>query len=159
MAVALEHERAKWHARALLGGDAHRDPGHRLDAGRDHDVVGTRHDPLGGEMSCLLGGSALAVDGGADDFFGKTRCQSGVAGDVEALLAGLGDAAHDHVLDEARVDSGPVDQRLERDRGKVDGMDVLELPVALGNRRPDRINDYSIDHHNLRKPNPNVIPT
>ena len=104
VAVALEHERAKWHARALLGGDAHRDPGHRLDAGRDHDVVGTGHDALGGEVGRLLGGSALAVDGGADDFLGKAGRQSGVASDVETLLAGLRDAAHDHVLDQSRVD-------------------------------------------------------
>ena len=144
VAVALEHERAKWHARALLGGDAHRDPGHRLDAGRDHYVVGPRHDALGGEMGSLLGGSALAVDGGADDFLRKTGCQSGVAGDVETLLAGLGDTAHDHVLDQRRVDAGSVDQRLEGDRGQVDGMDVLELPVPLGDRRPHRIDDDSI---------------
>ena len=42
--------------------------------------------------------------------------------------------------------SGPVDQRLERDRGQIDGMDVLELPVPLGDRRPDRIDDDSIGH-------------
>ena len=72
---------------------------HVLDAGADHRVVDAGGDQGGGEVDGLLGGAALAVDGGARRLDRQTGLQPGVAGDVEALLAELLDAAGDHVLD------------------------------------------------------------
>ena len=58
--------------------------------GGDDDVVGARHDALGGEVQRLLAGAALAVDGGRRHRLGPARREHGVATDVERLLADLG---------------------------------------------------------------------
>ena len=42
---------------------------------------------------------------------GKPGRERGVATDVDGLVADLHDAAHDHVLDERRVDARAVDER------------------------------------------------
>ena len=76
--------------------------------GDDH-VVGAGHDALGGEVEGLLGGAALAVDGGGGHRLGPAGGQHGVAADVERLLADLHDAAHDHVVDQGRVEVVALD--------------------------------------------------
>ena len=62
------------------------------------------HDGLGGEVGRLLGGAALPVDGGAHHRLGEPGGEGGVAAHVEALLADLHDAAHDHVLDQGGIE-------------------------------------------------------
>ena len=91
--------------RERTGGDrgAHRRGGHDLDAGGDHDVVGTGDDTLGGEVGRLLRRAALAVDRGGRDLLRPACGEDGVAADVEALATDLHDAAHDHVLDERGI--------------------------------------------------------
>jgi hypothetical protein len=49
---------------------------------------------------------------------------------VEGLLAGLTDAAHDHVLDQSRVEPGTFDQGVEHLRGHVGRVPVLEGAAA-----------------------------
>ena len=98
--VALRHraERvaARQHARA------HRHPAHRLDARGDHDVVGAGDHALGGEADRLLAAAALAVDGRARHRLGETGAEQRVAGDVDGLVADLGDGARDDVVDLVR---------------------------------------------------------
>ena len=104
---------------------------HDLDAGGDDDVVGAGDHALGGEVRGLLRRAALAVDGGAGHRLGEAGGEHGVAADVDALLADLHDAAHDHVVDERGVEVVALDERLERLGGEVDGVPVLQLAVAL----------------------------
>ena len=92
-------------------------------------------------MRRLLRRAALAVDAGADDRLGKASRKGGVAADVQALLARLHDATHDHVLDQRRVEVVALDQGTERLRREVDRMPVLQLPVALPSRGADGIDD------------------
>ena len=91
-----------------------------LDTGGDDHVVGTRHDALRGEVRCLLGGTALAVDGGTDDGLREPGRQRGVAvvhgGDVVALHEDAG-----HRL--ARVEDGLVDE-----------VEEARLPASPGGR-------------------------
>src|SRR5207245_667171 len=85
-------------------------------APRDHALVLAGHDPHRREVGRLLAGAAHAVEGGAADVQRETRDERRVAGDVEPLLAHLVDAAHDHVLDLARVDLDALDRGRERSR-------------------------------------------
>ncbi len=57
----------------------------------------------------LLRGAALAVDGGGRHFVGQAIEQPSGAGDVEALLAGLGHTAAHDLLDQAGIDAGALD--------------------------------------------------
>src|SRR5215207_7161771 len=63
-----------------------------------------------GELHRLLRRPALPVDRGRRHLLGQPRGQPGVAGHVHRLLPDLGHAAHDHVVDQPRVDPGPLDQ-------------------------------------------------
>ena len=90
---------------------AHGHGGHDLDAGGDDDVVGAGHHALGGEVGRLLRRAALAVDGGGGHRLGPAGGEHGVAADVEALVADLHDAAHDHVLDQGGVEVVALGER------------------------------------------------
>ena len=57
-------------------------------------------------MDGLLGGAALAVDGGAGAGGGEDGREDDVAGEVARLRADLGDAAEDYVVDEGGVGGG-----------------------------------------------------
>src|SRR5205823_5167878 len=105
------------------------------------DVVDAGHDRLGGEVGGLLGRAALAVDGGADHRLGKAGGEGGVAAHVEALLADLHDAAHDHVFDQCRVEVVAGDQRPEGLGGQVNRVPVLQLAVPAAYGRPDGVDD------------------
>ena len=60
---------------------------------------------------------------------GMLRGQHRIAPDMERLLARLGDAAHDHVVDRGGIDPRPLGDRIEADRGEIDGMDAGEAPA------------------------------
>ena len=81
---------------------------------------------LGGEVDGLLGGAALAVDGGAGDVLGEPGHQPARAGDVARLGTDGVDAAEHHVLDGAGVDAGAFDQRLDAWRTEVGRVHVRE---------------------------------
>jgi len=93
-------------------GAAQRYPGHRLDTAGDGDVVPARDHPGRGEFGGLLGRTALAVDGGRGDPFRPACRQDGAAPDVVRLLTNLTDAAPDHVVHPAGVDTGALGKRL-----------------------------------------------
>ena len=80
------------------------------------------------------------------DRLGEAGRERRVATDVDGLVADLHDAAHDHVLDERRVEAVAVDERLERVRREVDGVDVLELAVAASERGADGVDDDGGGH-------------
>ena len=79
--------------------------------------------------------------GGADDRLGEAGGQGGVAAHVEALLADLHDAAHDHVLDEGGIEVGAGDERPEGLGGEVNRVPVLQLAVPAAHGRPDGVDD------------------
>ena len=128
---------------------AHRHPGHALDAGGDHHVVRAGDHALGREVRGLLGRAALTVDGRADRRLGEPGGEGGVAAHVDCLVPHLHDAAHDHVLDQSRVEARALDQSIQRERGEVDGMDVLEraVPPPLGGA--DGVHDDGRGHGSL----------
>ena len=120
---------------------SHRRVRHGLHPGGHDDVVGARHDALRGEVQRLLGGAALAVDRGGGHRLGPAGGEHGVAADVERLLGDLHDAAHDHVVDQCRVELVALGHRLEGLGGQVDGVPAAELPVALPAGGADGVDD------------------
>ena len=72
---------------------------------------------------------------------GQPGREDRVAADVERLLGHLHDAAHDHVVDQGRVQLVALGQGLEGLGGQVHGVPVAELPVALPAGGPDGVND------------------
>src|SRR4051794_756451 len=108
LGVALGHSPAERVA-ARKDAGAHRYPRHGFDARGDYDVVGTREHALRGETDGLLAAPALPVDGGARDALREAGSQERVAGDVECLIAHLGDGARDDVVDVSGVDAGTAD--------------------------------------------------
>ena len=96
--------------------------------------------PCAAKVRRLLRRPALTIDRGADHRVGEPGGERGVPADVDGLVADLHDATHDDVVDDRRVEVVASDQRLQRVRGEVDGMPVLELPVpaAEGVRRRRR---------------------
>jgi hypothetical protein len=72
---------------------AHGHAAHALDASADDEVVGAAHDGLCGEVDGLEGAGAHAVDGGAADGDGEASGEGGLAANIKALFADLGDAA------------------------------------------------------------------
>jgi len=81
---------------------------------------------------------------------GETGGQRGVAGDVDALLADLHDAAHDHVLDECRVDPVALDDRAQHLRRQIDRVLVLQLPVPAPEGGAKDVNDDGVGHCGLQ---------
>ena len=75
-------------------------------------------------MDGLLRRTALAVDGGARDVLGEAGHQPAGAGDVTGLRADAVDVAEDDVVDRAGVDPGALDERADRVRAEVGGVDL-----------------------------------
>jgi uncharacterized protein len=111
------------------------DPAHHLDAAGDADVDGP------GAISPAMKWLACWAEPHWQSTVVQATCggrwfgEPGVAGDVGALLAGLGDAPADDLLDVAGVDAGPGDHLLERGtehRGRVQaGSQPLRLPMGV----------------------------
>jgi hypothetical protein len=123
-----------------------RDRAHVLHAAGDDQVLGAAHHPLGGEVDRLLGGAALAVDGGAGDALGQPGGEPGGAGDVAGLRADRVDAAEDDVVDPLRIDPGALDQRLDRVGAEVGGVDPGEPAAAPPDRGAHRVDDVGLRH-------------
>jgi len=90
----------------------------------------------------LLAGTTLTIDGRAGHGVGPTRSQHCAASHVQALLAYLHYATHDHIVDESGIEIVSLDQLLQDFRGKVDGMPVLQLAVPLTQRTADCIDNH-----------------
>ena len=125
---------------------AHRDAGHGLDAAADGDVAGAGLDEVGGEVDGLLGAAALAVYGRGGDRVGEVGGEEHVAGDVDALLADLVDAAEDDVLDHAGLDAGALDDLVQDHCAEVVGVDAGKDAVAAAHGRANGLYDDYFSH-------------
>lgn len=97
-------------------------------------------------MDRLLRRAALAVDRHRRHALGKFRGQDGVPGEGEGLLAGLGDAPEDDVLDRGGVESVALHQRVEHVGAEVGGMGAGEAAIATPTGRAHRIDDIGLRH-------------
>ena len=80
---------------------------------------------------------------------GKPAAERGVASDVDALLADLHDATHDHVLDEGGIDAVSLHERAQHLSGEVDRVLILQLPVPTTERRAKGVDDNGVGHDSL----------
>ena len=128
-------------------GGAHHDPAHRLHAAGDRDVVRAGLDPLRREVKGLLARAALAVDGRGRHVGGKPCPQPGHPSWRCRLLAHLGDAAHQDVVDGAGVQClGPAQERLDGLGEQVDRMHVGQpaARTAAPGCRADDVDDHGV---------------
>ena len=100
-------------------------------------------------MCCLLARTTLTVNSGAWNCFGKTSCENCVTCNVEALLAHLHNAAHDHVVDECRINVVALNEGFENCAGEVDGMPFLQATIALAQWCAKNVDDDCILHMKL----------
>ena len=60
---------------------------------------------------------------------------------AETLLAGLGDAAADHVVDPFGIDARAVEERLQGESEEVGGVPPAQSTFALAERRSNDVDD------------------
>ena len=130
--------------RACVGAEA--DAAHRLDTAGNADVDRAGRDQAGDQMVGLLGAAALAVDGGRADLLGQARGQPGDAGDVVGLLAVLGDATADGLLDLVGVDAGLLDHGLLDGPQQFGRMQTGQPAAALSDGAAGGFDDDRITH-------------
>jgi hypothetical protein len=130
--VAVEVGLRDRHAEAelLRRVDADRDAAHDLDAAGDGGVDDAGPDEGSGEVGGLLAAAALGVDGGGRRGERQACGQPRSAGDVEALLADLADAAAHDLSDLSRIDAGAIDQRLLHDAEQLGRVHRRQAAVA-----------------------------
>ena len=97
-------------------------------------------------MVGLLGRAALAVDRRGPHLEGEPGREPRVAGDVGGLLAGLGDAPGDDLLDVARVHPGSLDDLDLRGGEQLGGVQPRQPPVALADGRAGCFDDHGLRH-------------
>ncbi len=135
---------------AVLVSDQHRggdrDGAHVLQAAGDDEVLRSGHHALGGEVHRLLRRAALAVDRHAGHVVGESRDEPGRTGDVTGLRADRVAAAHDDVVDGARVDASAIDERLEHVAAEIGGVHLGERTAAAADRRTYGVNDECFSH-------------
>jgi hypothetical protein len=64
-------------------------------------------------MNRLLGRAALSIDCHAWHRLRPARSKNGISSNVPCLITDLGDATHDHVVDENRVKAAAFSKSLE----------------------------------------------
>ena len=100
----------------------------------------------GDQVIGLLRRAALAVDRGRRHLERETGGEPGVARHVRALLAGLGHAAADDLLDLAGVDPRPLHDRDLRRGQQLGRVQAGERAAALADRGPHRFDDHGLGH-------------
>ena len=102
-------------------------------------------------MHGLLGRAALAVDRGRRNMDRVAGGQPGHSAGGGRLLAGLRDAADEHVVDLAGVDPGPLDQGGQCLRQQVDRMDFGQRSTwtAAAGGGAQRVNNQGISSHGV----------
>src|SRR5690606_27374037 len=122
---------------------------HHLDAARDPDVDRARRHERAHQVVGLLARAALRVDAGAARRVAATGGEPGVARHVVRLLARLGHAAADHLLDVARIDAGLLAQPhldLGEQLHRVQARQVALSHLAARDRRAERLDDDGFAH-------------
>ena len=98
------------------------------------------------EVGRLLAGAALGVDDGAAGVLGESLVEPGAAHHVVGLLAGLGDAAADDLLDQLRVDARAPEHLLLHEAEQLRRVQPGEPALALAERCADGIDDHGVAH-------------
>ena len=117
-----------------------------MDAGRDHQILCTRHHALRREMHRLLGGTALTVDGHAGNVFRQTSGQPTRASDIASLWTDRVEATHDDVVHRTRVNARAVHQLLEGVSAQVRWMDLAQRAASTTYRGADAVDDVGLSH-------------
>ncbi|SLH87554.1 Uncharacterised protein [Mycobacteroides abscessus subsp. abscessus] len=97
-------------------------------------------------MVGLLGRAALGVDGGGADLPRQARVQPRDPGDVVGLLACLGDAAADDLLDQGRIQVGAFEQSALGEAEQFGGVQAGEPAAALADRGASGLDDDGCAH-------------
>src|SRR3546814_11653675 len=66
---------------------------------------------------------------------GQGRSEDGVAADLEALLPGLTDATHDHILNRHGIDAGPLDHAVQDLASQICRMPASQSATARSAER------------------------
>ena len=125
---------------------AQRDPAHRLHAAGDPDLDRAGLDHVVDQVRRLLAGAALGVDRGRAGGLGEPGVQPGAADHVVGLLAGLGDAAADDLLDQLGVDAGALEHLALDEPEQLARVDAGEAAVALAEGGADSVDDHGVSH-------------
>src|SRR6185369_13165028 len=124
--------------------DTRGQPGHRLDAAREHQLVAGRAHPPGGQVDRLQRGRADPVDDEAADVVGQPGDQRGRAGEVAALVAERGGDAEDEVGQPVDVQRRVAFAYLVDQPGdERHRLDAVQRPAgtAAAAGRADRVED------------------
>src|SRR3546814_183992 len=81
---------------------------------------------------------------------GQCRSEDGVAADLEALLPGLTDATHDHILNRHGIDAGPLDHAVQDLASQICRMPASQSATAAPSCRANCLNNICICHINLQ---------
>src|SRR6266498_2268988 len=133
-----------WICRAHIA--AQRATAHDFDAAADRGGCRTCVHRGRGQVDRLLAGAALAVDRCHANLVPQTRVQPGIAADMAALLARLGDASGENLADRPRTESGPLHDGTLYVPEHGLGLETGEPATALADRRPDRCHDDRLAH-------------
>ena len=136
----LELARATVPGRGRLGHDVRR-PRHRFHAAADEHVAVADGDRVCGRVDRLQPGPAQPIDGQATDLDRETGKQHGHPRDVAVVLARLVGAAEDDVLDEGRVDTGPIDDGSQHERREVVRPHGRQRAAVAADGRPYGLDD------------------
>jgi hypothetical protein len=60
----------------------------------------------------------------------QLRSEHGIAAHLAGLLPALADAAHDHIVNGIRIDTGPTDQGIKRGSGQINRVNPGQPPAA-----------------------------
>ena len=149
--VGVREEVGTERSDAAAGVRRHRRARHRLDAARDPDVVRAGDHALRDEVRRLLRRAALPVDARRRDAPRQSGRDPGVAGDVAALLARLGDAAADDVVDQRGIEVVAVDHRAQHETEQIGGVPAGERTLALPESGARAVDDDGFTCHNLTR--------
>src|SRR5207244_1424627 len=94
------------------------------------------------EVHRLLTRPTLPVDGGRGRRPRQTAGDDGIAPDVAALVAGLGDAPGHDVVESFGVDAAAGDQLPQREAQQIGRVPTTERTFALPERRANDVDDY-----------------
>ena len=84
--------------------------------------------------------------GGGAGVLGQPGVQPGAADHVVGLLAGLGDAAADDLLDQLRVDAGAAQHLGLGEAQQHGGVHAREPALPLAERGADGVDDHGVAH-------------
>src|SRR5438270_8818864 len=104
---------------------------HAFDAAADGDIDVARRDGLGGEVDGLLSGAAKPVYLQPGNLDGEPGFESRQAADIGALFADRRDAPGDDVIDMSFLEPRSPNDRVERTRQEIDGVDRVQRAVLL----------------------------